>query len=322
MTWDTNWAASKAVGKIPRNALNQIRNCLNERANTSTFAITIPAALGINTLPTESWFDEFQLAMTVLFTRFADHTQAVGGSYNGQASVPQWTEANITALCDVTARLPAPDYKTIPTNWIWQQYQMLNLLRWARMVGGNVSAWNREYRVGTDSASFANAATAYNAAAWVSTNPINDIGFDDRQWCALAYWSNSGPTPYRVRRNRVQPQMDTNNTLTKDVDFYYGIGNPGGAGGGITYGSFFNANGESVTVNTMYEDTPAALTGTAVQTIQAGTPFTGNNTTPGYTNAVAHAVNPVNEGWKIGQSPTFTAVVKYDVTNGFTFKDW
>lgn len=158
MSWDTNWATSKATGKLPLNALTQLRAALAERAGALPSSPTLPAAPAAGQLPA-TWFGTFQAAMSALFAYFADHTQ-YAGNYDGQTAVPVWNEASITAACDVTSRIAAPTTGTIITPWAWQQYQMINLLRW--VYERNPGATDAYQRYGATVAD-------WNAASWNAT---------------------------------------------------------------------------------------------------------------------------------------------------------
>ena len=77
--------------------------------------------------------------MDTLITKFVNHTNN-SGSWDNQATIPNWTEATIITAIGDGSRLSAPTDPLISAPWLYQQYKMLNLLRWVKVQG----QWDRE----------------------------------------------------------------------------------------------------------------------------------------------------------------------------------
>lgn len=137
MSWDTNWDATEAVGKLPRNALAQLRAALVERWQATNYsdahiAANLPAVPVANRLPAAAWFSGFQSHLTAALKNYANHVliAANGGTVDGLTSAPVWTEAAMLTAIGDASRIAAPSAGKLVAAWTYQQYRMLNLLRW------------------------------------------------------------------------------------------------------------------------------------------------------------------------------------------------
>jgi len=112
---------------------------------------------------------QVQSAVSALIPLFANHEDN-GGDWDGVEDVwygiqhlaPGWTEAGVLSSIGGASRL-APSKLEEIAPWLWQQYKILNKLRWIK-TGASAS---RDQKQGEGS-SWANALSAYNAASWIS----------------------------------------------------------------------------------------------------------------------------------------------------------
>lgn len=172
MAWNGTWTtAADLKGRSERNLLNQLLGALVERASVSFLPPTgLPAPLEeekrIRPSTPNPWFSAFQTAMTALLTnRYYNH-QTNGGNYAGlttRYSLPVWTEADMLTAIGASSRIPAPSSGKLVREWAWQQYKILNLLRWVRTdIAAGVDVYERR----------GNTVAEWNAASWVATGGI------------------------------------------------------------------------------------------------------------------------------------------------------
>lgn len=125
---------------------------------------------------------KMHLAVTRLITAdyssydlpFVNHLDN-GGNWTGLAAgdvAPAWTEANILAECTETTRIPCPQHgNCLWADWLFQQYEILNLLRWVRNVASAAYIDSKDYKYVTQTSvvSWADA-VALATAAWTGTS--------------------------------------------------------------------------------------------------------------------------------------------------------
>lgn len=175
-----DWSSASGLrGRLPRRFCEAIRQALIERAaDVGIDAGYIPACLAGTTLAPQ-WFDRFDTEMSSTLVAYVDHRDHAG-DWSGLAPAftpPLWTESAILAAIGAPARLPPPasmeDWGV--AEWIYQQYQILNMLRigWAgrlRFVvfqgGSPPAAWLPQREGSTANDTWANTVAAYNAAPW------------------------------------------------------------------------------------------------------------------------------------------------------------
>jgi hypothetical protein len=171
--WAANWETSEGKGKLLKHALNDLRGALAERCAAANR--TVPALcpeIGTGDIILSSWFTAFQAEITALIPLFVNHTDS-GGDWSGQSTIPAWNEADILTAIGDPARLPAPTDPLISAAWMFQQYNMLNLLKWRRYT--NVLTKDKQIREASE-AGYATLAAAiiacnnaYTAASWSTT---------------------------------------------------------------------------------------------------------------------------------------------------------
>lgn len=352
--WDTNWDSTEAQDKRPRNVFAQLRAALVERYQASNYtdanlAALLPAApaqdrlLSPGTgLPTYSWFANFQARMTSLLGGYANHQliAANGGTVDGLTSAPVWTEAAMLTAIGDEARIPAP-VGQVAAAWAYQQYKMLNLLRWKwwspgepLSLGANLasSAYGDRtpLRITVNQAAgkslnftgqtFAEMVALINAASWSDYNYEDQyaryIGLgcgsgedgDVISWSAANQWHTPYGAFYVLKRHSFE--FERNATAL--------FGSPA---------IQFVAQSKSHTSNPQpayWESTPYAAASTLrqvyamaagnedIETVFPPTDWSDLSTLTDHTGSTG----PRAVQFLLG------AVVKYDGADGFEYKDW
>jgi hypothetical protein len=189
MGWDTNWASTQAVEKNPTNCLIQLRAALAERASVVASPPTLPGVPASGLLPGTAWFTAFQSAVTSLIPKYANH-QTSGGNYTGLTAIPVWSESNMLTAISAASRISAPGASKLTAAWAYQQFQMLNKLRWTNDAK-TISAIEIGSKWITGVTGWASAVAAFNAAsfAWSGGTPV-----------AGHYNSANSATTFSIRR--------------------------------------------------------------------------------------------------------------------------
>ena len=150
MTWNANWATSLGKGKLLKVALNQLRSALDER--TSAVGRSVPGncpVIASDEIVLSSWFTAWQSEMDTLITKYVDHTDN-SGNWDGIATIPNWTSNNIITAIGDASRLGAPTDPLVSAAWMFQQYNIINLLRWYNGTTSGTSGNEKDSGVQAD----------------------------------------------------------------------------------------------------------------------------------------------------------------------------
>jgi len=299
MTWATNWVSSEGKGKLLKVALNDLRGALNGRC----LAVyrTVPAncsAIGTGDIILSSWFSAFQSEITTLIGLYVNHTDN-GGDWDGETTIPTWTESDIITVIGDSERYDAPTDPLISAGWMYQQYNIINLLRWARGTAGYQSPWQiKESAIGVTPLPWSNVVSAYNSASYQGRN-FNLTCFD-KQKTSTDGRIESVKIKYTIIRG------DDDNSFIPDYDLYQDYKKPDFQTyynpGGYAIGEYQKIDSGSYLISEYNKSTPYIE-----YDYDTTEPSVGNF---GY---IGSGIIP-----KLG---TFL-VVKFDGTNGFTYKDW
>jgi hypothetical protein len=162
----------------------------------------------VGSLVGAAWFTAFQSAATNLIPQYANH-QTSGGDYSGLTAIPMWSEADILTAISASARIAAPGGGKLTAAWAYQQFLMLNKLRWYsyrplitdtyRRVGNSVDLWN--------------------AASWINDTLLSGSA-------GVASWCSSYAT-YKYANSVLKYYLTLNGSLSASGVLYlkpYGIG--------------------------------------------------------------------------------------------------
>lgn len=298
MPFDANIAATEFRGKLPMQSFNQLRGAIAERCNAS--GTSIPAGLAADKSKFDlagTFFADFQSTMSTLIPKFVNHTDN-GGNWDGQSTIPNWTEATMLTAIGDAARLPAPS-SIKAAAWCFQQYEMLNMIKWVHnnnLVGSFPTPymwWPGYNKVQTVEGNWAAARSAFLAKPWEYSDGFTDIHLMQRT--ANGIQGRSGF--FNVTRPH---------SLQFSLDIYYYS-----KGGSATWFSFDVLDVENVFHN-VYSD---------------GEGGDRSNINPIPTSAYDNQVTAwVSDPGEIGNISLGVneraAILKFDGANGFTFKNW
>lgn len=292
-----DWSSADSLRLAPVGlVLQTIIEAIKERY--AAVGVSPPALLSAEFNPIIAlkggYIDAIQAAITYLMTcDFVKHTDS-GGDWTGQTQILVWTEADMLAAIGAEERIVLYPLSVLSAEWCYQQYLMLNLLRWTKIpITDYTLVSEQKQGVATD---VETAISRYNSSIWES--------------------SISGPraetshiSGFQIYRTRIKIQNgDTFNTLIKDVDLYFFTAAAGLSGGGYT--RVFDSYGESLSEDAYFR--LESITGQE-RYFDSSKWFTEIDTLP---TPVEENANTAR-GWR-GYPH---AVLKFDVEGGFKFID-
>lgn len=285
-------------------AIRCIVETLKEKAEAANY--TLPEILSSDWGPLNVPYavtTAIQSAATALMPLFCNHTDN-GGDWSGlsDASVvaPAWTEAVILAAIGAESRL-VPARLGLSREWIFQQYQILNLLRWIKKQLYFLNTYTRGWTDRYDLLSESDIINAWNSSTWGSggTAAMAQSGYESGQSrCARAKSTLSINYLYE---NQIQ------------IDCYLKEVFPGGA-------SFFDGSEISVTTDGVFSK---IISGQNIScTGWTNVSEIGNiDTIP--SNYYRSPLGGYGYGWEFNSATGYNyAVLKFDGANGFKFKNW
>jgi hypothetical protein len=305
MPWDANWASTGATGKLPLNALTQLRAALAERASGITSAPTLPAVPASGTLP-NTWFSTFQAAVTSLIAKYANHTLSW---VDGMALTSiAWTESTMLAAIGAGSRIAAPGTGNLVAAWALQQYKIINMLRWGgATISATAGPTERRTGTGSDNTGATNAekmsnaysaaVTAYNAAAWASSAATGPV-------TALSLWMDGADGKAAINNYRAAFQFSHGGCTPQATVMAVAEPTP--------YVTYTFASPDGYAVNTF-----RLFASGGEQTITNGT---------NYTEVMTQSIQAlpgtvIEDNWACWLDDDY-AILQFDGPNGFVYKDW
>jgi hypothetical protein len=294
MPWDANIATTQYKGKLPLQSFNQLQAAIKERCQAA--GVSVPSIFNADMvkmtdmLP-DNWFSTFQSTMSSLIGSFVNHANN-SGNWTGQITIPNWTEATLLTAIGDGSRKSAPSAMShrICASWCYQQYEMLNMMRWIQKLS---TSNTHELR-------------------FVNTTPQSGIA---ALW-AIAPWSSfvtstadslSEPAPPDAKCSRIRATAFINYTWASgaiNIDAYILPRKP------TNSYSFDNEIGAENVLNKYIADSSITFSG-STQVAQIG--FI--DTLPLYT------LGSTWFGWRVISADNIY-ILKFDGANGFTYKDW
>jgi len=234
--WAANWETSEGKGKLLMPALNDLRGALAERCAAANRTVSaLCPEVGTGDIILSSWFSAFHAQITYLIPLFANHLDNDGDwtgistpdgwtrNDNPAQSLPAWSEATILTAIGDPIRIPAPRDPLISATWMFQQYNILNLLRWARHKLLRYDSAQDRRGNPTEPPwdwSFAAVKPRFNAAVWTS----GALGVYEQP-----YYLYHGPFlgEYEMDAKKFNGKVTLTNpdasTLQRSTDFYYSL---------------------------------------------------------------------------------------------------
>jgi len=228
MPWDANWATSEGTGKLPRLALNELRLALTERylvLGGGPPSSQITETLNMELLPKNNWFVQFQGTIDTLFDFYANHTDS-GGDWTGKTVVTdvgkKWNETDMLTAIGDASRISAPKDAMLSASWMFQQYKMINMLRWVREAGSMAEDTTVTNLRNGISGIVADPTTAYNDAVTDFNGNSFNNGFRPRLDAISDIEKISSAPTYRcsVQVNRIKTKYVNYSSLGVDVQLY------------------------------------------------------------------------------------------------------
>ena len=321
-----DWTTRK--NKLLYPAYEKLRRALVERCEASN--TTVPAILdntnpvGNNELVSYAWKTAYQSTITTLIPKYVNHTDS-GGNWDGQTSIPNWTETTILAAIDpAETRIPATYIYS--ATWEIQQYKILNLLKWGS--GYNISytdysLYDPQYKhsQGTLSDSWSSLASSFLTAPWQTY-----VG--DYYWASCLAIQSMSSNYRELLRIRSKIRVNTGSTIGKSIDWYHKIREPDSGGHAAPSTSYFDANGDLIQTEKIHLVDSTSENTVAIQT--QSNFFSTLLTSPNY-NQIIGATTLEYQGWRVfGKDNGITLqpleppmlILKFTGPNGFKFKDW
>jgi hypothetical protein len=323
MSWSTNWDSSKGVGKLPLTTLEELRQALLERRKAigaSSSGIMDTPLEKFDRLPS-NWFSTFQFYISNLiidtrFDYFVDHTQ-YSGDFNGAPEIPRWTETTLLTSIGDSTRIPAPSSQIVCAKWAYQNFNILNLLRWR--IQPSIPQTERARRESTESSAvrWATTAQAWSgpSSEWDSASYVTNSSKSILVWTEMARYS--GGTPYTAFLQNYRGKY----TYTFAIDSYASIDvysksvKESRSFGGLTPSYTF------ATETGWTEDTYVNHETISEQDLTS-TIVTSSLITIGKGNQPADPISDNTVQVRTALLTDASYVLKFDGANGFTYKDW
>jgi hypothetical protein len=133
MPWNPNfnWTSADTLRNAPKETLLDLVAALNERQQTLNPSVLPPISTDIRNKPPRLYAEAVDFYMgDGFYAAFAKQTDN-SGEWNGKATIPVWTEADLEAEIGAS-RPPFVNYGELTADWVWWMYKALNLLVWTR----------------------------------------------------------------------------------------------------------------------------------------------------------------------------------------------
>jgi hypothetical protein len=154
--WNTNWETTEGVGKLPCEALNELRTALLCIASlSSAFAVHANCfEVSETRLVPASWFTAFDNAVSYLLNdEYIRHDLTVSEDetygYN-YCAFEYWREANMLSAIGDASLVSTPESFANSAAWMFQRKKILDKLRWYYSASGRtlVGVYEKESREG------------------------------------------------------------------------------------------------------------------------------------------------------------------------------
>jgi hypothetical protein len=300
------------------NPLEAIRLAVNERA-TVTSGVSTVGTFGFSAgYSPRDLMDDIQTAMSGLISadKWVKYTDS-SGNWDGQTDVPRYDEASLLSAIGAGSRLPVPDPGYRPNDWIYQQYLLLNKLRWSYDESSvTTSAFSANGDTGEYIASDAVWATAL--AAYGSASPAAGGSYYPHVGSS---WEVSRSLFFAHRaEDRIRVKASHSAANIPSMDYYPRAGNPPFVGSLTTaLTQDYNDLGEGYTTGYLY----LMSTSAPARTVSGGNAYYLTQTiAPGGTPVEPDSASGVDtaEGYQLKDG---IAVYKWDIaaTGQFAFID-
>jgi len=317
-----DWSSADSLKLVPIGMTCRcIIEALKERAEAANY--TLPAILTAEWNPLQTAYpviSAIQSSITALIIKFCNHTDS-GGDWSGFSYVaPAWTESDILTAIEDDARLSLTFLNPILASWAFQQYKILNLLKWIKNTF--TSNWKYDSKNAFVSSDPLGTPPPYN---WESAASYYGESFSTIQTgqyntsvppsFAAANGIHASRYTYDILRFSKQVYIRSLPSINKTADFYIYTQLPSLF---VLYSNaVFDGQGDSFIENAYNK---AAII--ADETVSTEIMFDW------ISNLASVPPNrPTQQGttmvWSTPATATATAaIIKFDGANGFKFRDW
>ena len=290
-----DWSSADTLRLVPIGmAVRCIVEALKERAEAANY--TLPEILTADYNPFAVQYpvvSAIQTAVTALISRFCNH-QTGSGDYTGLSSVPIWTQSDILTAIGAVSRIIHVRLGFL-REWTYQQFQILNFLRWSECTIGGYTMWYDAIKMwygtgGTISSCLAD---------WKES--AESIGYNGTKKSAN-YSAGKAQFKYGVYKNSSLISFDN---FDCSYDFYLsGTTRPSEGN------NEFNAQGDGVLLDQIINIGSGFMT--------MGDPMVPSDYFPS-SNSPIYFSETTGAGWF---PKDVYSVLKFDGENGFKFRDW
>jgi len=328
MAWSLTWTDADAIrGRLVAPYLEELRRALIERCRVS--GTSVPAIIGapadVNSSTSSAsssssssgtalhptgqvllagWYDAWTDTVDELIPKFVDHVES-GGDYNGDATIPMWTEYSLLLALGGGARV---DTQLLLADWAYQQYAFLNSMLWTQHTANITDI------IGETGQSMWGATIVDAVDLSIATMPFHNTGFGGYSYVKRSDGNISGDYAGQAVRGRAKITTTVYTDEFANSVSFYGFGDePGLTPWPITAGTWdAEATGYVQNVWNHIETTTPANTLTPTTTSRYG----GTGTPPVY----PPTPDDDTYGWKGWTLSQRIAVAKWNVTGGFTYQ--
>jgi len=234
---------------------------------------------------TATWLAAFQSEITTLIDSYVNHTDNSGNWDGSITAPPNWTGPDIITTIGDASRYTAPTVQQLTDDWIIQQFNILNLLKWVNVTSQlTVSNYRRIGRAAT----WADTETDFNNNSWIFRN--NGTPFSGLQLSAGGTKEKAG---WRA-------DIEYNNPSFQHSADLYGL-SESGADAWIPW---YNADQEDK-YNLLEQELESS-------TINVNIANPESEYTQSYSEPILQDTNQFDVVY----------IAKFDGANGFTYKDW
>lgn len=320
MPWDANIPSTQFKGKLPLQSFNQLQ--LGNKERCLGAGVSVPAIFNSDMAKFEmlplNWFSTFQSTMTTLIPLYVNHNDN-SGNWNGQATIPTYTEATMLTAIGDSSRIPAPSAMShrICSAWCYQQYKMLNMMRWRKtsVYYETQIRCEVEYSYpieGTYEQLRADLIALPNWNAWEPQRESTQDAFLFRK-STHQHFLDYGESPYidiRIKRLTVDKTAVAGFPQFTWDGYSYASAIPDGP-----YNKFFQVNGNARNVYSLNKSSE-------VESLFAQCEFPGNHDEMLSAMDAAPYVDGSYYIYSIPDAYPCTLILKFTGSNGFTMKDW
>ena len=323
-----DWTDADALrGRLLWRYAEALRQALLERCEVTgyTAPTDLQTPVPVGARPDWYWAWWFKSCMNQLIIRFVNHT-GHGGDWSGMLMgdwddvAPAWSQAEILQECTDTTRLEVLAGTPLLARWAFQQYQLLNLLRWNRVFTRPINRATHEMSGAGGDEDLAVAKADGIANYWSEVFKPSSYSAQGISWIVKQEWNGNEFYHTYLQRARAQFELvGLSISLKRTLDLYIGESCHSWLDPQITWPWNWTADVEAT----------GLVSGEVVKwqewTTPINTPTLTSNWLGNYDTLPPHWTDPPGgapkttgyQGWRAN---SYKSVGKWNVPDGFTFQ--